>query len=60
MNHFQKSQDTSININHRYPCKNKRVLYDEVKKNVRIQYKNYCKILNTVINQAKKIQIKYS
>jgi hypothetical protein len=49
-------------------CKNKRVLYDEVKicKNpiLYTYYKNYCKILNRVINQAKKMsykkQIKYS
>jgi hypothetical protein len=55
---------TSIKIS----CKNKRILYDEVKKcknpTLYTYYKNYCKILNRVINQAKKMsyekQIKYS
>jgi hypothetical protein len=49
-------------------CKNKRVLYDEVKKSnspiLNTYYKNYCKILTRVINKAKKMaydkQIKYS
>jgi hypothetical protein len=73
MNHFQKPQNkykhkswltTGIKIS----CKNKRVLYGEVKncKNpiLYTYYKNYCKILNRVINQAKKMsyekQIKFS
>jgi hypothetical protein len=49
-------------------CRNKRLLYAEMKKNTNllscIHYKNYCKILTRVINSAKQMaydqQIEYS